>query len=380
VKADATKFSETGYVGHDAEDLVRDLVKAADGDADLARFGIIFLDEADKLAAAPQAHGRDVSGRGVQVNLLKLMEETDVPLLGQTDLLGQMQVIMDLQRGKERGPATINTRHILFIASGAFDRLAEQVRRRVDASAIGFGQERPGTRASAEYLWRAETRDLVEYGFEPEFVGRLPVRVVCGELEVGDLERILLHSEGSILSQYARDFEGYGIRMDVEPRAVRAIAEAAHRENTGARGLMTVLERALRDFKFELPSLPGARELLVTAELVADPAGALQRILKNSQAGGGAGALASFAAAFHAEHGVRLAFDAAARAAAVGGAAAQGIAPDEFCRRKLRGMEYGVLLAARKAGRDVFRITRRFLADPSAELTRRLAAASGRGR
>ena len=140
VKADATKFSETGYVGHDVEDLVRDLVKAADGDVELGQYGIIYLDEIDKIASQPTV-GRDVSGRGVQVNLLKLMEETEVSLFSQTDLLGQMQAVMEMQKGKGPGRRTVNTRHILFIVSGAFDRLVEQVRRRVSTAAIGFTQD-----------------------------------------------------------------------------------------------------------------------------------------------------------------------------------------------------------------------------------------------
>ncbi|MDA0989655.1 MAG: AAA family ATPase, partial [Verrucomicrobia bacterium] len=139
VKADATKFTETGYVGHDAEDLVRDLVKAADDDTELAQYGIIYLDEIDKIAAQSSGGGKDVSGRGVQVNLLKLMEETDVNLFSQTDLIGQMQAVMNMQRGGDAGKRTINTRHILFIVSGAFDTLSEQVRRRISTNAIGIG-------------------------------------------------------------------------------------------------------------------------------------------------------------------------------------------------------------------------------------------------
>jgi endopeptidase Clp ATP-binding regulatory subunit ClpX len=177
VKADATKFSETGYVGHDVEDLVRDLVRVAGNDPELAQYGIIYLDEIDKIASAPMKSGRDVSGRGVQTNLLKLLEETDVNLLSQTDLLGQMQAIMEVQRGRGAGARTINTRHILFIASGAFPSLAEQVRRRVMTNSIGFSVGAARTPAEDDLLKQAETRDFVEYGFEPEFIGRLPVRV-----------------------------------------------------------------------------------------------------------------------------------------------------------------------------------------------------------
>ena len=117
VKADATKFSETGYVGSDVEDLVRDLVKAADGDVELARYGIIFVDEIDKIASESSQGGRDVSGRGVQINLLKLMEETDVNLISPTDMMSQMQAVMEMQRGGQPRPKSINT--CIFSSSSA---------------------------------------------------------------------------------------------------------------------------------------------------------------------------------------------------------------------------------------------------------------------
>jgi len=147
VKADATKFSATGYVGHDVEDLVRDLVKVAKDDTSLAKYGIIFIDEIDKIAARGQHGTRDVSGRGVQVNLLKMMEETDVSLFSQTDMIGQMQAVMEMQTGKGEIEKTINTRHILFIVSGAFQGLDEMVEKRINRSQIGFADKKDnGTR------------------------------------------------------------------------------------------------------------------------------------------------------------------------------------------------------------------------------------------
>ncbi|MGZ5503798.1 MAG: AAA family ATPase, partial [Chthoniobacterales bacterium] len=131
VKADATKFSETGYVGGDVEDLVRELVQKADGDVGLAQFGIIYIDEIDKIAAASNLHGRDVSGRGVQTTLLKLMEETEVPVRSANDIQSQLQAAFEFQRRGKAKRETISTRHILFVVSGAFDRLKQQVSRRM---------------------------------------------------------------------------------------------------------------------------------------------------------------------------------------------------------------------------------------------------------
>src|SRR2546425_10615277 len=141
VKADATKFSETGYVGGDVEDLVRDLVRLADGEVARAEYGIIYIDEIDKIAAASNLSGRDVSGRGVQTNLLKLMEETDVPARAPHDLAGQIQAMMEMTQRGRKTPSTINTRHILFIVSGAFEGLEKIIRQRLPEAGIGFAAQ-----------------------------------------------------------------------------------------------------------------------------------------------------------------------------------------------------------------------------------------------
>ena len=374
VKADATKFSETGYVGHDTEDLVRDLVKAADGDEELAQYGIIFVDEIDKIASTATAGGRDVSGRGVQINLLKLMEETDVSLFSQTDLLGQMQAVLRMQRGEGIGAQTLNTRHILFIVSGAFEGLADCVRRRLSRSRIGFTQDDTQAVSTEDLLGRAGTRDFIEYGFEPEFIGRLPVRVVCRSLSEDDLTEILRRSEGSILEQYRRDFEGYGITLRVEDEALRAIARKAYSEKTGARGLMTVLERLFRDFKFEMPSLP-IRELTLTAEMVADPGRGIREVLERTRTVRRerlAEDLKRYVEHFEKQQGIRLRFSAAATEMLLDICLEQNLSVAQFCLERLHDLEYAVQLIMRNTGKRTFTITKKILERPSEELSKRV--------
>ncbi len=372
VKADATKFSETGYVGHDVEDLVRDLVKAADGDVELAQYGIIYIDEIDKIATAAGLAGRDVSGRGVQVNLLKLMEETDVSLQSQTDLLGQMEAMMQFQRTGKPARRTINTRHVLFIVSGVFDKLAEQVRRRLTASAIGFASAGAEELKEADLLRRAQTRDFIENGFEPEFVGRLPVRVACDALAAADLEQILTSSEDNILTQYHRDFSGYGIEFVITTEALGEIARRAHAEQTGARGLMTVLERVFRNFKFELPST-SIKSFEVSRETVVDPEAGLKDLLRKNRLDHRdtlKADIAEFARRFREEHGLDLVFDEGAIRALVEQSIAQDKTIRGLCEIKFRDFQHGLKLIANNTGRASFVLTRETVEAPDRELSR----------
>src|SRR5271157_4382187 len=283
VKGDATKFSETGYVGGDVEDLVRELLRRADGDSERAQYGIIYIDEIDKIASVSNVNGRDVSGRGVQTNLLKLMEETEVPARSPNDISGQIQAMMDLSQRGKKSPGTINTRHILFIVSGAFDGLEKIVQKRLREATIGFSAPPVVKPAGATgMLEQIQTRDFIEYGFEPEFIGRLPVRVICHPLSVDDLFTIMKTSEGSIIRQYEQTFAAYGIEVLFRDGGLRRIAEMAGEEGTGARGLMTICERIFRDFKFEMPSTL-VRRFVVTRELVDNPAAALRKLLDMHQ-------------------------------------------------------------------------------------------------
>ncbi len=372
VKSDATKFSETGYVGHDVEDLVRDLARAAGGNTELAQYGIIYLDEIDKIAAASPGSGRDVSGRGVQINLLKLMEETDVSLQSQTDLLGQMEAMFQLQRSGQMPKRTINTRHMLFIVSGAFDRLAEQVKRRVASGKIGFARDGNASGAECEYLKLARTRDFIEAGFEPEFIGRLPVRVVCEGLTADDLRQIMLDSEDSILTQYQRDFAGYGIDLSVTKEAVAEIARRAVDEQTGARGLMTIMEQALRNFKFQLPST-AIKAFEVDSNTVADPDGALKELLqKNCQSQRDLlrSEVAGFAQRFHEEHALELIFGDDALDLLVELSITQDKTMRTVCSERFRDFQHGLKIIAKNTGRTVFDITRNVVEEPNRELSR----------
>jgi endopeptidase Clp ATP-binding regulatory subunit ClpX len=266
VKADATKFSETGYVGGDVDDLVRDLVRRAGGDVLRASHGIIYLDEVDKLASNAEGGGRDVSGRGVQTNMLKILEDGDVPVMSPNDVSGQLQAAMSAARGNTPGmPDTISTRHILFIASGAFVGIDSIVRKRLGTPKLTAGQATS----------RASTADFISFGLEPEFVGRLPVRVACHALDEDDLFHVLSRSESSLIHQYERAFAAYGIKIRFEDSALRRLAALAREEQTGARGLMTVLERTFRDLKFRLPSSK-VKSLAITGETIDAPLKALQ--------------------------------------------------------------------------------------------------------
>jgi ATP-dependent Clp protease ATP-binding subunit ClpX len=279
VKADATKFSETGYVGGDVEDLVRELVHKADGNVQLAEYGIIYLDEIDKISTPSNVLGRDVSGGGVQRGLLKLMEETEVSLRTPFDLTSQLQAAMEFQSKGKVNRSVINTRHILFIVSGAFNGMADIIRRRLGAKAIGFGSPGRSISRDEDYFQLAKSSDFIEYGFESEFVGRLPVVVSCHELGVDDLFQILKNSEGSIMRQYVNAFEAYGIDMIPSDAGLFRIAQKAAEERTGARSLVGVCERTFREYKYHLPH-SGVRRLELTERLVNEPDAVLEEILQ----------------------------------------------------------------------------------------------------
>jgi len=278
VKGDATKFSETGYVGGDVEDLVRDLVREADGDIELAQYGIIYIDEIDKIASSRNVIGVDVSRSGVQRALLKPMEETEVDLKVPHDPISMIQEIERFRKTGKRDKRSVNTSNILFIMSGAFGDLVEIVKKRVANQKIGFGANIKNIRDDSDFLKQAKAEDLIEYGFESEFVGRLPVRAVFERLTEEDLFEILRNPSNPIILGKKLDFAAYGIDIVFEDRALEVLAKNAFIENTGARGLVSAVEGALLAFEKKLPST-NIKKFPVTANDVNNPEKSLKQIL-----------------------------------------------------------------------------------------------------
>ena len=368
VKADATKFSETGYVGADVDDLVRDLVAKANGDLDLAEHGIIYLDEIDKLSSGPDKLGRDVSGRGVQTALLKLMEETEVPLYAPNDIRSQMQMMFDTRKGRT-GREVVNTRNILFIVSGAFGGLEKIIEKRTNRKSIGFVSAEMKAPASEHLFREVLTKDFIDYGFEAEFIGRLPVRVVCDPLSADDMFQIMKNSEGSLIRQYEREFAAYGVKAQFEDDALREIAGRAAEEKTGARGLVTAWERVLRDFKFEMPSL-GLPTLRVDGALVKNPESVLAAARMEAASlaieigAAHADEIRAFAERFELDHGFTLDFDESAITAISARAQREGLSVEAMCAKLFKDYPFGLKLVTRSTGETRFALNSEAIADP----------------
>jgi len=282
VKGDATKFSETGYVGGDVEDLMRDLVREADDDVELAQYGIVYIDEIDKIASSRNLIGPDVSRTGVQRALLKPMEDTDVDLKVPHDPISMMEEIERYRKTGKRKKRVVNTKNMLFIMSGAFTDLAEIIKKRMVDRGIGFGASvKSATADSSGYLKHVKPEDLSEFGFESEFIGRLPVISVFEKLTADDLFAILGNPNNPVILSKKLDFKAYGIDVKFEAKALRALAERAFKEGTGARALVSVIEKVLIKLEKRLPSTD-IKRLAVTKEVVEDPDGALEEIVSKA--------------------------------------------------------------------------------------------------
>jgi ATP-dependent Clp protease ATP-binding subunit ClpX len=260
--ADATALTEAGYVGEDVENIIVSLLQAADYDVEKASKGIVYLDEVDKVARKSDNASitRDVSGEGVQQALLKIIEGTvaAVPPKG-----GRKHPQQELTK--------VDTTNILFICGGAFVGLDKIIKNRIGVKTMGFAApitDRSQERSESELLADCQPEDLLKFGLIPEFVGRLPVLASLSELDETAMVRILKEPKNALIRQYQKLFKFEGVNLKFTEEALVAVATEALKRKTGARGLRSILEHAMLNIMYDLPTIENVRECLISAEVI----------------------------------------------------------------------------------------------------------------